>query len=192
MVQGVTFRLHDAVPQPLIEHWKRELQWIEKRSDNDTEAFAAQRREMHRRLAIYEDAGYGGCCLRMDSVAQVIAGALRHFDGQRYALSAWCIMPNHVHTLFRVLPGWRTGEIVHSWKRHTARKANAILGTNGSFWAPDYYDRYIRDDAHYRRAIAYIHANPVKAGLCASEEQWAWSSATQNVQPDNPERSADF
>jgi REP element-mobilizing transposase RayT len=177
LVQGVTFRLHDAVPRRLIEHWKRELQWIDQRTDGDGERFEKQRRDMHRLLSTYEDAGHGTCCLREPAIARIVDGALRHFEGERYALLAWCIMPNHVHTLLRTHSGWRTGDIVHSWKGYTAQAINALRATRGTFWAPDYYDRSIRNEAHYWRAVRYIHANPVKAHLCTAPEQWLWSSA---------------
>src|SRR6266851_4815200 len=39
------------------------------------------------------------------------------------------------------------------------------------------WDRYIRDQAHLAQVIAYIHLNPVKAGLVVTPESWPWSSA---------------
>jgi len=41
----------------------------------------------------------------------------------------------------------------------------------------EYWDRYIRDFEHLRRCIAYIHENPVKAGLVDAASKWPWSSA---------------
>lgn len=185
LVQGLTFRLHDAVPHRVIAAWKRELNWIEKRGDaaadsDAEEEFDRQRRELHRRLATYEDAGRGACHLRNPEIAEVAQSALLHFEGERYLLLAWCIMPNHVHVLIRPRPGWSIGRIVHSWKRFISRRANVILGTSGPFWGPDYYDRYVRDEAHYARAIYYIHTNPVKANLCAGPQDWLWSSCKRN------------
>ena len=74
--------------------------------------------------------------------------------------------------------GWPVGRVVQSWKRYSARDANRILNTSGvTFWASDYHDRFIRDEAHYWRAVHYIHENPVKAGLCGTAVDWKWSSA---------------
>jgi REP element-mobilizing transposase RayT len=39
------------------------------------------------------------------------------------------------------------------------------------------FDRYIRNERHYRKAVEYIENNPVKAGLCATPADWPWSSA---------------
>jgi hypothetical protein len=41
----------------------------------------------------------------------------------------------------------------------------------------EYFDRYIRDGVHYKKTIAYIENNPVKAGLCSRPEEWRFSSA---------------
>jgi REP element-mobilizing transposase RayT len=91
------------------------------------------------------------------------------------------MMPNHVHVL--IAPTAPLGKIVQSWKSYTGRWARmhaAELGiaTSGeAFWMREYWDRYIRDEGHYRRAVDYIHRNPVVAGLCATPEGWRWSSA---------------
>jgi putative DNA methylase len=57
--------------------------------------------ELRRRIEEYLDAGHGACWLRRPEIAALVEGALRYFDGQRYRLLAWCVMPNHVHTLIR-------------------------------------------------------------------------------------------
>jgi hypothetical protein len=48
----------------------------------------------------------------------------------------------------------------------------------GTLWMREYWDRYIRDENHYRTVVDYVHQNPVKAGLCASAELWRWTSAS--------------
>ncbi len=91
---------------------------------------------------------------------------------------AWVIMPNHVHAVFEPFAGFSLGEIVDSWKGHTASEGNKMLGRKGPFWAKDYFDRYVRDAIHFEKAIDYVHANPVKAGLAAQVEDFRWSSAS--------------
>lgn len=52
------------------------------------------------------------------------------------------------------------------------------LGHGSSqLWQRDYYDRFIRDEEHLHRCIAYIRRNPVKAGLCLKPEDWPYGSA---------------
>jgi hypothetical protein len=96
----------------------------------------------------------------------LVENALLHFDAQRYRLHAWAIMPNHVHVLVTPLDE-TLSDIVQAWKSFTAHGANALLDRHGVFWAPEYYDRAVRDDAHFANAVEYIAMNPVKARLCA-------------------------
>ena len=46
------------------------------------------------------DAGVGRCFLAKPEIADLVAEVLHHFDGSRYSMYAWCLMPNHVHLLF--------------------------------------------------------------------------------------------
>ena len=67
------------------------------------------------------DAGMGSCALRNPNVAAMVQTALLRFDGERYRLLAWCIMPNHVHVLIQPLVP--LAGIVQSWKSFTGRWA---------------------------------------------------------------------
>jgi putative DNA methylase len=123
------------------------------------------------------DQGYGRRDLAIPEIAKIVQRALFQFDGERYALIAWCVMPNHVHTLIQTLTGHRLDQIVHAWKSFTAKQANQYLKRSGAFWAPEYFDRYMRDDAHLAATRLYIEQNPVRAGLCQEASHWGFSSA---------------
>ena len=110
-------------------------------------------------------------------MAELVENAMLHFDRERYRLHAWTIMPNHGHVLATPLGEHSLSAILQAWKSFTARKANEILVRKGSFWAPEYFDRAIRDEAHYSNALTYIAMNPVKAGLCGTPEDWRFSNA---------------
>jgi len=171
-IQSLNFRLCDAVPMRLIEEWRRQLGWSRNLKQSDPRAVA-----LRQRIETHEDAGYGQCFLRDSRIAALTEDALQYFDGTRYRLLAWCVMPNHVHSLIEMVEGHSLGGILHSWKSYTAKKANRILGRSGQFWDEDYYDRTIRDDDHLRIAIEYIEQNPVKARLVTNARQWKYSSA---------------
>jgi REP element-mobilizing transposase RayT len=79
-----------------------------------------------------------------------VADALRHFDGERYRLVAWCVMPNHVHAVVQPAAGHVLEEIVHSWKSFTAHQANKLLGRTGPFWMAEAYDHLVRDEVIWR------------------------------------------
>lgn len=127
------------------------------------------------------DAGAGCCALRHPELAALMQETLLQFDGQRYRLAAWCVMPNHVHVLIE--PRVSLAKIVQSWKSYTgrwamARNAELGLGVPGdALWMRDYWDRYIRNQQHLDAVTAYIHQDPVAAGLCRMPQDWQWSSA---------------
>ncbi|MEQ1755479.1 MAG: transposase [Micropepsaceae bacterium] len=139
------------------------------------ETQAAQ--ERRKRIEVLLDQGRGHRHLADARVAASVETALLHFDGQRYRLHAWCVMPNHIHVLVTPQGTNTLSKILQSWKSFTGNRANEILGRKGTFWAPDYHDRFIRDEAHFGTAVNYIALNPVKAGLCSTAEDWRYSSS---------------
>ncbi|HMJ26568.1 MAG TPA: transposase [Pyrinomonadaceae bacterium] len=132
---------------------------------------------MRKRVAAYLDQGHGSCYLKDSRIAKIVQDAVLFFDKEKYLLSAWVVMPNHVHLVTTPLPGKRLGTIMQSLKSFTANEANKVLERKGTFWMPDYFDRYIRNEKHFARAIAYVENNPAKAGLCKRPEDWPFSSA---------------
>ena len=175
VMQHVCFHLFDSLPQSLLAQWRDEL----RRSYHPGVLHFGgdEQREWRRRIHDFLDSGYGCCALGDDRLAEIVENALLHFDGQRYSLHAWCVMPNHVHTLFTPLAAFKMSKIVHSWKSFTAHQCNQVLGRTGRLWEREPFDRYIRNQRHFRNALIYIENNPVKAGLCEKPEDWRWSSA---------------
>ena len=165
-LQSITFRLYDSLPKEVIEEIKLKLD-IKK---DDPSCNSMQYRRLRQKIAEYEDAGYGQCFLRDERIAAIMQDTLKHFDGERYKLLCWCIMPNHVHVLIEVNEGWSLSKIMHGWRSYTANEANRILGRTGKFWMEEYYDRYIRNDNHLQKTINYILNNPANAGL----DDWPW------------------
>lgn len=109
--------------------------------------------------------------------ASIIQGALLHFDGIRYRLLGWCVMANHVHAVVQQIAGYRLGDIVASWKGYSVRAINRALGRSGPVWAPDYFDRYVRDETQLFDLLNYVENNPVSAGLVDAALDWSFSSA---------------
>jgi putative DNA methylase len=175
LVQNITFRLGDSVPDEVVQGWQNELGLlgaavIDKENDD-------RRAKLREYIDKYEDAGHGACWLRDPRIAQLVEDALLRFDNQRYHLLEWCIMPNHVHVLLETIHGNPLSNVVRSWKTFTAREANRLLGRTGVFWMEDYFDRFVRDHRHYEVVQSYIWDNPVRAYLCRTKEEWRWSSA---------------
>lgn len=187
--QHVTVHLADSLPKSAVDRIDKMIEAL------PDEARAVERR---RRLHDWIDAGHGSCLLRELRCAQIVEDAFLHFDGERYRLFAWVIMPNHFHVLFQPLNGWTVKKVVASWKKFTATEIKKWLRTNAEIrdpgnatlpscsesgksplWHPEYWDRYIRNQKHFDAVIDYIHTNPVKAHLCTAPENWPFSSAYQ-------------
>ncbi len=89
------------------------------------------------------------------------------------------IMPDHVHLLIQPLPTgeldtlldyprkvyYIIGEIMKGIKGSAARDINRGLGTTGSVFQDERFDRIIRNEKEYLEKYRYILYNPVKAGL---------------------------
>jgi REP element-mobilizing transposase RayT len=118
----------------------------------------------------------GSCVLTRPEIAELVQGALRHFHGQRYYLSAWCVIPNHVHTIVTPNDDWELSAILHPWKSFTAHGANKILKQQGTFWERESFDHLIRTFAHFEAFVHYVENNPVEARFCQASEDWPWSS----------------
>jgi len=168
IAQFVTFRLSDSLPQQLLDKWRSELKG---------EAGANFDTALRRRIELYLDQGYGECHLKRPGVAELVQRSLLFFDRDRYRLSAWVIMPNHVHALITPRPGYELSRILQSLKSYTANEANKVLRRRGRFWQQESFDRYIRDSNHFVSVVRYIENNPVKARLCERPEDWPYSSA---------------
>ena len=133
MIQSLNFRLGDAMPQEVLDRWTDELglrnppgsagvspatsptgrrDASAPRPDADAPGEKQRQIEFRQRVEEYLDAGHGACWLRRLDVAALVEGALRHFDGERYRLLAWCVMPNHVHALIETREGFPLADVV--------------------------------------------------------------------------------
>jgi putative DNA methylase len=170
VAQSITFRLADSLPTEAILQLEQELR-LTPQEDAST--------ERRKRIEHMLDAGHGAMWMGQPAIAEVVERALLHFDGERYKLHAWVIMPNHVHALATLLNDSTLASITHSWKSFSATGANRILGREGAFWSREYFDRAIRDEAHFANVVTYIEMNPVKANFCKLPENWRFSSASK-------------
>ncbi len=163
----VTFRLADSVPMEKARDWHdQRREWMRR---NPRPWNTAQENEYSELFSeLFErwlDLGSGEKWLARPEVADLVEGALRHFDGERYQLGGFVIMPNHVHLLVKPLMGHRLQDILQSWKSYTAQIANKGLGRSGGFWQEEYFDTLVGDEDALTRFSRYIDENPAKAGL---------------------------
>ncbi len=107
--------------------------------------------------------------MRSPVLAQIVAASLRHFDGDRYELTDFVVMPNHVHVLAAFLDEKAMLEQCESWKHYTATQINRHLGRKGRFWQQDGFDHLVRTAGQFDYLRLYIAENPNKAKLREGE-----------------------
>ncbi len=166
-VYFVTFRLADSAAQSDLAKWEEEKRiWKSFHPEpwNDAD-WAEYHERFTEKIEALLDAGHGSCVLADPRAASVVERALRFFDGERYWLGSYVVMPNHVHVLVQPAPNHTLTSILHSWKSFTAKEINALLGTDGSVWRNEYFDHIVRSESQLRKFITYISENPGKAKL---------------------------
>ena len=157
-----TFRLADSLPEAVLQQMRQRLS---SKLENQE-----RKRQLARAIERYLDKGAGACYLKQERIAALVAGTIRHQDGKSYRLMAWAVMPNHVHLVFRLLPGRNLASVVQTLKSYTAHEANRLLRRSGTFWQREYFDHLIRNGHEFDWAIRYVLSNPEKAGLA----HWKW------------------
>ncbi len=129
------------------------------------------------------DPSIGACILRRPTIAGLVEGALLYFQGERYLLSAWCVMPNHVHCVVTPASDHDLSNVLHSWKSYTGHAINKRLNREGVVWQQESFDHFVRNPSAFERFVAYTENNPVTAGLCDRPEDWLFSSARHRGNP---------
>jgi len=166
--QFISLHLADSVPKEVIERWNQEL---------NSKSSVQDKILLQKRIEKYADHGYGKAYFKDSRLAEMVQRTLLRDDGRKYSLSAWVVMPNHVHMLVTRFDNYTLSDIMQLFKSITSHKANKTLRRSGEFWMPEYFDRYTRTAEHYKKTVEYIENNPVKARLCARPEDYRFSSA---------------
>lgn len=179
----ITYRTRDSIPQAVFDLWQRQradaLQrlGIDPDASDWTAAFGrldwGVRRQFARQFATILEASldelHGACPLRDPDVSNVVAENLLHFDGPRYSLGGFVVMPNHVHVLVCFDRNVTLKDQCRNWKHYQSLRINELLGHKGRLWQPESFDHLVRDGDHFQKFRKYIQNNPVKAGLKESE-----------------------
>lgn len=183
----VTSRLAGSLPPEVVEKLHRErdlidaeLARIADKRERAEKAYLASRRLFGKWDRAMDASSTGIRYLANTKVAKLVVESLHFRDGKVHELIAYCIMPNHIHIVFRPLEEsndkyYSLSKIMHSLKRHTAHEANLILGRSGTFWQHENYDHFARDNAELERIVKYVLHNPVKANLVKEQTDWKWS-----------------
>ena len=93
----------------------------------------------------------------------------------RWAVQAYCLMPNHVHLLVRLREA-TLSRGMHRLHGTYARRFNERHGLVGHVFEARFDAALIASEAHHFETIRYVPLNPVRGGLCEEPEDWPWSS----------------
>jgi len=77
------------------------------------------------------------------------------------------LMPDHLHALISFPYERPMKQIIADWKRFLATNLNID-------WQRDFFDHRLRRDESFVQKADYIRANPVRAGLVSSIEDWPY------------------
>lgn len=87
---------------------------------------------------------------------------------------AYCLMGTHYHVVLECSCA-RLSQIMSRLNSLYAQGFNRRHKRRGHLFESRYSAYVIRDEAHLEAARAYVAANPVRAGLCATVGEWPWA-----------------
>ncbi|MDZ4684039.1 MAG: transposase [Planctomycetaceae bacterium] len=179
----VTFRTADSLPPEVADLLRRRRHdWLHRHGiDGDRPDWKIALRKLSdglqrdfdatfsREFLRALDKGHGACPLRRRELAETVSDSLRHFDGERYHLGDFVVMPNHVHLLVGLLGTTEIEAQCYSWKKFTAASINRDLQQTGEFWQTESFDHLVRNAEQFDRIRRYIAQNGPQAGLSENE-----------------------
>ena len=179
----ITFRACDSMPKEVVKRWCDERNaWLRKHGvDPESNHWSDQLRSLDKvkQIEFYRtfstcwhehlDSCHGASVLKQPKLAAIVGDSLMHADGEKYDLTDFVVMPNHVLLLASFFDEAAMLKQCESWKHWTARQINLAVGQKGRFWQQDGFDHLIRSEEQFLHFRRYIQRNPVKARLMDGE-----------------------
>jgi len=173
----LTFRAHDSMPKDVVETFLQERNdWLTRHGiDSKLIDWKSRLAQLGRQIEqeFFQhfsdllndelDNCHDACVLRNPNCAEIVASSLQHFDGDRYELTDYVVMPNHVHVLVAFPDEDSSLKQCESWKHFTATKIKRLIGSSGRYREQDGFDHLLRSDIQFEYLREYIANNPVKA-----------------------------
>jgi REP element-mobilizing transposase RayT len=94
-------------------------------------------------------------------------------NDSEWAIHAWCLLGNHYHLVVKTgkVPLWRS---MARLQGTVSRLHNRRQGVLGRLWQSRYHARVIDTEDYHRQVLAYVHLNPVAAGLVEDPLDYEW------------------
>ncbi len=167
----ITYRLRDSLPANIIKELRNEL-------EHSKEPDSIKEKRIFKKYdQLLHNASFAGNKdLTQMHIAKINEDKLHEPDAKDYSLICYCIMPNHIHLVFRLLEGNRgISKIMQTIKGVSSREINKLQNTAGSIWQDESFDRLVRDDLELYNVINYVTNNPVEAKLVKDWKDWKYT-----------------
>lgn len=176
----ITWRTWDSIPDSVLTAWlasrddwlvrhsidSRNPDWKTRVAALDDRLVAEFQKFIADRWNEHLDECHGACVLRRLELARIVADSLLKFDGDRYDLTDFVVMPNHIHLLAAFPNEAAMLAQCESWKHFTAVKINQKLGRRRTrFWQSDGFDHLVRSVEQFEYLRRYIAENPRRSSL---------------------------
>ena len=96
---------------------------------------------------------------------------------ERYGIRVhgFVLMPSHYHLMIESVRG-NLSDAMKILSSRYVQEMNRRPGWDGSLFRGRFHNKVVYEDSHWRYLLAYLHLNPVKAGLAVTPSQYQWSS----------------
>lgn len=130
---------------------------------------------------MYNRTSRGAHVFRKDEEADRLEGLIAATKARdEFQILAWCVMSNHYHLAVRMgeVPLSRSMRTIH---HRFAQSFNGRHRVFGPFWQGRFRSKFVGDEEYVRRLIAYIHLNPVTAGIVRDAVRYRWCGHREMV-----------
>ena len=132
--------------------------------------------------------------LLRDKYKDIVIESMRHLViNKKVIIYGFVLMNNHIHLLWQMRAGVKRDEVQRDFLKHTAQEIkNDMLDNHKDellqylvnakdrkyqFWERNALSVEIWSEKVFLQKLKYLHANPVRAGLCNYPLQYKYSSA---------------
>lgn len=124
---------------------------------------------------IYNRVAGGWRAFSDDTLTERFVDLLRHVVKRDEAVVlGWSLLGNHFHLILRQGPV-SLSRTIKTLQQGVTRSRNIRDRTFGPLWQGRFKAKEVSDDHYLMQLVAYVHLNPVKAGLAENADEYRWS-----------------